>query len=69
MRRDMPVTVEGLRHDLTLPQARIESMQKRGATFIICNNALTLFSPLLARARNLSPDAVCAALKASILRG
>jgi hypothetical protein len=34
-------------HDL--PQASIESLQKRGATFILCNNALTIFSALVAR--------------------
>ena len=28
---------------MTLPPASIEALQKRGATFIICNNALTIF--------------------------
>lgn len=54
---------------LTLPQASIESMQKRGATFIICNNALTIFSGLLAQARGLSADSVYADMKANILPG
>ena len=54
---------------LTLPQASIESMQKRGATFIICNNALTIFSGMLAQARGLSADSVYADMKANILPG
>jgi intracellular sulfur oxidation DsrE/DsrF family protein len=54
---------------LTLPQASVESMQKRGATFILCNNALTIFSGMLAQARGLSPDSVYADLKANILPG
>jgi intracellular sulfur oxidation DsrE/DsrF family protein len=54
---------------LTLPQASIESLQKRGATFIICNNALTIFSGLLANARGLKADEVLADLKANILPG
>jgi len=39
---------------LTVPTASIESLQKRGATLIVCNNALQIFSGLLAqkRARN-----------------
>jgi intracellular sulfur oxidation DsrE/DsrF family protein len=54
---------------MTLPQASIESLQKRGGTFILCNNALTLFSGMLAQARGLSSDAVYADLKANILPG
>jgi intracellular sulfur oxidation DsrE/DsrF family protein len=54
---------------MTLPQASVEAMQKRGATFIICNNALTVFSGMLAQARGLSPDSVNADLKAHILPG
>ena len=54
---------------MTLPQASIESLQKRGGTFIICNNALTLFSGMLAQARGLSSDSVYADLKANILPG
>jgi hypothetical protein len=52
---------------MTLPQASIESLQKRGATFIICNNALGIFAGLLAQARGLPTDQVYADLKANIL--
>ncbi|HSA57223.1 MAG TPA: hypothetical protein VLE53_16035 [Gemmatimonadaceae bacterium] len=54
---------------LSLPGASIESLQKRGATFILCNNALGIFSSLLAKARGLEADAVYADLKANILPG
>lgn len=54
---------------LTLPQASIESLQQRGATFIVCNNALTIFSGLLAKARGLEAAAVYEDLKASLLPG
>jgi intracellular sulfur oxidation DsrE/DsrF family protein len=54
---------------MTLPQASIESMQKRGATFIICNNALTIFSGMLAQSRGLSADSVYQDMKANILPG
>jgi hypothetical protein len=54
---------------LTLPQASIESLQKRGATFILCNNALQIFSGLLAKARGLDANAVYADLAANILPG
>ena len=54
---------------LTLPQASIESMQKRGATFIICNNALGIFADMLAKARGLPTDSVYTDLKANILPG
>jgi len=49
--------------------ASIESLQKRGATFILCNNALGIFSGLLAKARGLDADTVYADLKANILPG
>ena len=49
--------------------ASIESLQKRGANFILCNNALTIFSGMLAKARGLEADAVYADLKANILPG
>jgi hypothetical protein len=49
--------------------ASIEALQKRGTTFILCNNALGIFSGLLAKARGLEPDAVYADLKANILPG
>lgn len=54
---------------MTLPQASIESLQKRGATFILCNNALSIFSGRLAKARGLDPAVVYEDLKASILPG
>ena len=54
---------------MTLPQASIESLQKRGATFIVCNNALGIFAGLLAKARGLETGAVYADLKANILPG
>jgi intracellular sulfur oxidation DsrE/DsrF family protein len=54
---------------MTLPQASIESMQKRGATFIICNNALTIFSGMLAQSRGLNADSVYTDMKANILPG
>jgi len=54
---------------MALPGAGIEALQKRGATFIVCNNALTIFSGLLAQKRGLDPAVVYADLKASILPG
>ena len=52
---------------MTLPQASIESLRKRGATFILCNNALTIFSALLAQKRGLDANVVYQDLKANIL--
>ena len=54
---------------MTLPPASIETLQKRGATFIVCNNALTIFSGMLAKARGLEADAVYQDLKSNILPG
>ena len=54
---------------MTLPQASIEGLQKRGATMIICNNALTIFAGMLAQKRGLDAQAVYADLKANILPG
>lgn len=54
---------------MELRQASIESLQKRGATFILCNNALGIFSGLLAKARGLDTDAVYNDLKANSLPG
>jgi intracellular sulfur oxidation DsrE/DsrF family protein len=54
---------------MALPQASIESLQKRGATFIICNNALGIFAGLVAQSRGVSADAVLADFKANILPG
>jgi intracellular sulfur oxidation DsrE/DsrF family protein len=52
---------------MTLPQASVESLQKRGATFIVCNNALTIFSQMVAQARGSTQEAVYADFKANIL--
>jgi intracellular sulfur oxidation DsrE/DsrF family protein len=54
---------------MQLPQASVESLQKRGATFIVCNNALTIFSGLVAKAQGLDAQAVYADMKANILPG
>ena len=54
---------------MVLPQASIEAMQKRGATFLICNNALQILSGMLASAQGLDPKAVYADMKAHILPG
>lgn len=54
---------------MTLAPASIESLQKRGATFIVCNNALTIFSGMLAQARGLDPKVVYDDLRANILPG
>jgi hypothetical protein len=52
---------------MTMPKASIESLQQRGATFIICNNALGIFSGLVAKARGLEAKAVYEDMKANIL--
>jgi hypothetical protein len=54
---------------LSLPQASIQSLQQRGATFILCNNALTIFSGLLAQSRGLDAKAVYDDMAANILPG
>ena len=54
---------------LTLPGASIESLSKRGATLILCNNALGIFAGLLAQKRGLEANAVYEDLKANILPG
>lgn len=54
---------------MSLPQASIESLQKRGATMILCNNALQIFSGLLAQKRGLDATKVYEDLKANILPG
>lgn len=51
------------------PQASIESLQKRGATFILCNNALTIFAGIVAEAQKLDPKVVYEDMKANILPG
>jgi hypothetical protein len=52
---------------MTLPSASLESLHKRGATLILCNNALTIFSGLLAAKRGLDAKAVYEDLRANIL--
>jgi hypothetical protein len=52
---------------MTIAPASIESLHKRGATFILCNNALTIFSNILAQKRGLDPKTVYADLKANML--
>ncbi len=54
---------------MTLPQASIESMQKRGATFIICNNALGIFADMVAEKQGLDVTTVYQEMKANILPG
>jgi hypothetical protein len=54
---------------MTLPAASIEALQKRGATFIICNNALGIFSGMVAAKRGLDSKVVYEDLKANILPG
>ena len=52
-----------------LSQASIESLQKRGATFIICNNALSILSGMVAQKRGLDAAVVYADMKSNILPG
>ncbi|HEY0969656.1 MAG TPA: hypothetical protein VGE02_01630 [Gemmatimonadales bacterium] len=54
---------------MSMPQASVESLQRRGATFILCDNALGFFSGVIARARGLDADSVHADLKANALPG
>lgn len=54
---------------MELRQASIESLQQRGATFIICNNALTIFAGLVAQKKGLDAGQVYADMKANILPG
>lgn len=54
---------------MSMPKASIEALQERGATFIICNNALGIFSGLVAKARGLDAEEVYADMKANILPG
>ena len=54
---------------MELAPASIEALQKRGATMIVCNNALQIFSSLLAKKRGLDAATVYADLKANILPG
>lgn len=62
--REKPVII-----GFTIPGASVESLQKRGTVFIVCNNALEIFAGLLAQARGLEAKAVYEDLKANILPG
>jgi len=54
---------------MSLAPASIEALQKRGATMLLCNNALTIFSGMLAQKRGLDAGVVYNDLKANILPG
>jgi intracellular sulfur oxidation DsrE/DsrF family protein len=54
---------------MAMPGASLESLQKRGATLIVCNNALEIFSGLLAAKRGLDSKTVYEDLKANIIPG
>jgi intracellular sulfur oxidation DsrE/DsrF family protein len=54
---------------MAMAPASIEALQKRGTTFIICNNALGIFAGLVAQARGLEQAAVFEDMKAHILPG
>jgi len=54
---------------MTIAPASIESLQKRGATMLLCNNALTIFSGMLAQKRGLDAATVYNDLKANMLPG
>ena len=54
---------------MTFPTASIEALQQRGVIFLLCNNALTLFSGMVAKGRGLDQPAVYADLKANMLPG
>lgn len=54
---------------MQLPQASIEVLKKRGATFILCNNSLGLFSGMLAQKRGLDPKVVHEDMKNNMLSG
>ena len=52
---------------MSLPTASIDVLAGRGATFILCNNALEIFAGMLASKRSLDPKVVYADLKANII--
>jgi hypothetical protein len=62
--RTAPVVLGG-----PLPRAGIDSLQARGATFLLCNNALELFSSMVARSRHLDAQDVYEDMKEHILPG
>lgn len=52
---------------MAMPAASIEGLQRRGTTFILCNNALTIFAGRVAAARGLDATAVYEEMKANVL--
>ncbi|MGE0554147.1 MAG: hypothetical protein AB7R55_12025 [Gemmatimonadales bacterium] len=54
---------------MKLPQASIESLQQRGATFLLCNNALGVFANMVARQQGLDGAEVYEDMKANVLPG
>jgi hypothetical protein len=54
---------------LTIPQAGIEQLKKRGAQFLLCNNALGFFADLVARKQGLDPKTVHEDMKNSLIAG
>lgn len=54
---------------MAMAAASVESLQKRGATFIVCNNALTVLSGMVAGARGMDAKAVYEDMKGNILPG
>ena len=62
--RSAPVIMGG-----PIPAASIETLQKRGATMILCNNALGIFAGFVAKANGLEQSVVYNDMKANILPG
>lgn len=54
---------------MVAPPASIEALQKRGAIFLLCNNAFNIWASILAQANKLEAPAVLADLKANMLPG
>jgi hypothetical protein len=54
---------------MTLAPASIEALQKRGATMILCNNALSIFASMVAAKRGLDANAVYMDMKGNMLPG
>ena len=54
---------------MSLPGASIEALQKRGATMILCNNALSIFAGMVAAKRGLDANTVYMDMKGNMLPG
>lgn len=54
---------------MTIAPAGIESLQRRGVLFIVCNNALNFFTGTIAQARGLAAATVDADVRANLLPG